>query len=95
VRLQPNIWDATRAHLAVLNFSNRSNVMWNAGEFLKFGESYRVHAPSQLYGEPVLTGTYDGKPIRIPLNGPLTAFVAFKTLETSPGSVQKPAAGSP
>jgi hypothetical protein len=43
--------------------------------FLKNGDAYRLMNPRDFFGKPILTGTYDGKPIRVPVSGEFAAFM--------------------
>ncbi len=42
------------------------------------GDKYRLMDPRDLYGKPVLEGTFTGKPIAVPLKGEFAAFVLMK-----------------
>ena len=76
--LRPNQYDPRRAHLAVLNWEKRPEVEVDAGAFLKPGEAYRLLDPRDLFGPPVVSGTADGRPLRVPMAGEFAAFVLLK-----------------
>ncbi len=76
--LRPNRYDPDRAHLAVFNWARKPAIDLTPKSFLKTGETYRLMDPRRLYGEPVLSGTFDGKPIRVPLDGEFAAFVLLR-----------------
>ena len=79
VILRPNKYDPRRAHLAVLNWDRRPAVEVDAGAFLKPGEAYRLHDPRDLFGPPVVSGTADGRLLRVPMAGEFAAFVLRKS----------------
>ena len=67
-----------RANVVVFNCEKKPELDVDAGEFLKAGDPYRLLNPRDFFGKPVLTGTYDGKPIRVPMTGEFAAFVLMK-----------------
>jgi hypothetical protein len=79
VILRPNRYDPRRAHLAILNWQRLSPaVPVNAGPFLKRGDRFRLLDPKAFFDKPILTGTYDGKAIHVPMTGEFAAFVILK-----------------
>jgi hypothetical protein len=78
VILRPNKYDSARANLALFNWAKKPVVEVDPGAFLKSGETYRLMNPRDFFGKPALTGTYDGKPIRVPVSGEFAAFVLLK-----------------
>src|SRR5262249_14478264 len=78
VILRPNKYDRGRAHLAVFNWDKKAAVEVDAGAFLKAGDKYRLLSPRDVFGKPVLAGTYDGKSIRVAVAGEFAAFVLLK-----------------
>ena len=52
--------------------------MVNPGEFLKNGDGYWLLNPRDYHGKAVLTGTYDGRAILVPMTGEFAAFVLLK-----------------
>jgi hypothetical protein len=76
--LRPNRYDPNRAHLAIFNWAKKPAVDVPLKSFLKAGDQYRLISPRQCFGEPVLSGTFDGKPIRVPIDGEFAAFVLLK-----------------
>jgi len=78
VVLRPNRYDPNRANLAIYNWSRQPAVEVEAGSLLAVGDRYRLLNPRDVFGEPVLSGVYDGKPIRAPVEGEFAAFVMLK-----------------
>ena len=51
----------------------------NLKQFLKPGGTYRLMDSRDFYGKPVLSGTYDGKAIKVPMkNRKFAALVLLK-----------------
>ncbi len=83
--LRPSRYDARRAHQTVLNWERRPEAEFDAGEFLKPGESYRLLDPRDVFGKPVRAGTADGRPITVPVTGKFAAFAVMKAEEEGRG----------
>jgi hypothetical protein len=78
VILRPNKYDSRRANLVLFNWEKQSALKVEPGGFLKKGTTYRLLNPRDFFGKPVLTGTYDGQPIRVPIGGEFAAFVLLR-----------------
>jgi hypothetical protein len=76
--LRPNRYDPNRANLAVFNWATKPTVGVVLEPFLKAGDAYRLMNPREFFGKPVVSGTFDGKPIRVPVEGEFAAFVVLK-----------------
>src|SRR5262249_53589074 len=60
VFVRPNQYEAGRAHIAVYNFDNTSNVSVNlSGIGLGNGDTYEIRDVQNWFGSPVVTGTYN------------------------------------
>jgi hypothetical protein len=77
--VRPNKYEPGRAHVAVFNWDRQKSVEVDLGRALKPGARYVIHNVQDLYGKPVVAGTSDGKPVRLPLLGSAAApeFDAF------------------
>lgn len=71
-------WSEELLHVAVFNWARQPAVEIAVGDFLKPGDRYRPMDPRDFYGKPVLSGTYQGKPIRVPAQGEFAASVLLK-----------------
>jgi hypothetical protein len=78
VVLRASKYDPRRAHLAIFNWEKKPAVEVDASGFLKPGERFRLQNPRDFFGKPVLSGTYDGGPLRVPLKDEFAAFVVLK-----------------
>ncbi|HKX32354.1 MAG TPA: hypothetical protein VJ302_32000, partial [Blastocatellia bacterium] len=79
VIIRPNLFEAGRAHLAVYNWDNSSEVEVNLKDFLPNGARYEIRNVYDYFGAPVSSNLYDGKPIRLPMGNTKTGpeFNAF------------------
>jgi hypothetical protein len=78
VVLRPNRYDRRRANLAVFNGERKEGVPVEAAPFLKKGYRFRLMDPRDFFGQPVLTGVYQGQSIPVPMTGEFAAFVLLK-----------------
>jgi hypothetical protein len=76
--LRPNKCDSNRANLVLFNWDKKSAMDVDASGFWKEGDAYRLMNPRDFFGKPVLSGTCDGKTIRVPVKGEFAAFVLLK-----------------
>ncbi len=76
--LIPNKYDPNRAHLAIYNGAKAAEVPVDASSFLKSGDRFRLMNPRDFFGKPLLEGTADGQPLRVPMSGEFAAFVLLK-----------------
>lgn len=77
VVVEPNKYETGRANITIFNWQLSPSVsvdISSAG--LKPGDEYEVLDAENFYGSPVVTGSYNGQPINIPMNG-LTAAPVF------------------
>ena len=79
VVLRPSRYDAGRANVAIFNWPKEPAVELRPDPFLQPGHRYRLMNPRDFFGPPVLQGTYDGKPIRVPVDGEFAALVMLKS----------------
>lgn len=87
---RPNKYESTRANLTIFNWSKQSTVSVSAanlsGVNLKAGDRYELHNAQNYYGD-VVTGTYDGTSIKVPMSGHSVAQpvgLSFKPATTFP-----------
>lgn len=98
VFVRPNLYEPGRAHIVVYNWDKRESVDADVSGILQRGAKYEVRSAQNFFGTPVLSGTYDGKPLHLPttaqkiakpvganFNPPQTApeFNVFVLLKTS------------
>jgi hypothetical protein len=68
VAVQPNKYEAGRAHIAVYNWNGAASADIDVRSILTVGRPYEVRNVQHLLTGPVLTGVYDGKPLRLRLD---------------------------
>jgi Bacterial Ig domain/Right handed beta helix region len=103
VFVRPNQYETGRANITVYNWSHGSSVSANLSSAgLASGDGFEIRDAFNYFGSPVVTGTYTGSPVSIPMGGLSTAtpignglvhpihtapeFGAFILLKTSAGT---------
>jgi len=89
VSVRPNRYETGRAHIAVYNWDGQPSVEVDlSGRGLKSGDRFEIRDAQNYFGPPVLTGTYRGAPVSIPMTGTAIAApvgtVAFPPRHSSP-----------
>lgn len=69
VFVRPNRYEPGRAHVVVYNWPRGGSVAVDLSSVLHPGDRYEVRNVQAIYGTPVVTGTYDGGPVVIPMSG--------------------------
>jgi hypothetical protein len=72
VLIRPNIYEAGRANIIVYNWTGATSIDVNLSGVLASGDAFSVYA-AESYGSPVLTGTYTGGTIAIPMTAATVA----------------------
>ena len=78
VEWRPSRYDPCRANVAIFNWAKKPTVDLPAGPLLRTGDSYRLMNPRDFFGRPAAAGTYDGQPLRVPMEGEFGALVLLK-----------------
>lgn len=69
VVVRPNQYEQGRANLIFYNWDLLSTVEVDVSSILPVGASYEVRNAQDFNGAPVQVGTYDGRPLRLPMSG--------------------------
>jgi hypothetical protein len=69
VFIRPNRYEKGRANIAIYNWEKRNTVDVDVSSILSKGRPYEVRNAQDYFAAPVLRGTYDGKPLRLPMTG--------------------------
>jgi len=69
VFVRPNLYEGGRANVVVYNWPRLPSVAVNLTGVLTPGDRYEVHNVQDLWGAPVLSGSYGGGAVSIPMNG--------------------------
>jgi hypothetical protein len=69
VFVRPNDYEAGRAHIVIYNWENTDYVNVNVSEVLNQDEAFEVRNAQNFFGQPVLSGTYTGDDLQLPLIG--------------------------
>ena len=67
VTVRPNPHEKGRAHVAIVNPAGLPEVEVDLSKALSAGQKYRIVRAKDFYGEPIVAGTFDGKPVRLPM----------------------------
>ena len=69
VSVRPNAYDANRAHIIINNFAGSSTVAVDLSSVLTSGDSFEIRNAQDYFGTPIVSGTYAGGSITIPMAG--------------------------
>jgi Right handed beta helix region len=69
VFVRPNKYEAGRANIIVYNWANLATVNVDLSEVLSGGESYVIRNVQDFFGTPVVSGTYTGGTVSLPMAG--------------------------
>jgi hypothetical protein len=65
--VRPNRYEQGRANIVIYNWDLSPSVSVDVSSVLGVGTSYEIRDAENFFGPAVLTGTYDGKPVAIPM----------------------------
>jgi len=69
VYMRPNSYDSNRVNTIIYNWDGRNVVKVDVSRFLSPGTRYELRNAQDYFGPPVLTGTYQGQPLEVPMSG--------------------------
>src|SRR5262249_31417642 len=69
VVLRPNVYEPGRANIAIYNWGLTPTVDVDLSSILAPGASYVLINAQDPFASPVLSGTYDGNPVSVPMTG--------------------------
>ena len=67
--IRPNAYEAGRANITIYNWDLLGSVSIDLSGVLADGDSYEIRNAHDFFGAPVLTGTYTGASVSIPMTG--------------------------
>lgn len=85
VFIRPNAYEPGRANVTVYNWSKTSSVSVDLSSVLKVGDVFEVRNAQNFFGAPVLTGTYGGGAVVLPMSGLVSAAPAGWVTPASTG----------
>lgn len=68
VFIRPNLYETGRGHVVIYNWASLSTVQVDLSSILSIGNAYNVYNMENLFGAPVLTGTYNGGTVGFPMS---------------------------
>lgn len=69
VFIRPNQYEPGRGNITIYNWQNLNSVSVDVSSFLPVGTPYKVVNAQNFFGTPVLSGTYQGGAITLPMTG--------------------------
>ena len=69
VFLRPNRYEAGRANVIIYNWTRQATVPVDLSGIVRVGDRYDVRNVQDFFGAPVLSGTYAGGPVDVPMAG--------------------------
>ncbi len=85
VFVRPNRYESGRANIVVYNWDRLGHVAVDVSSVLTPGAVYEVRNAQDFFGEPVLSGVFDGQPLNLPMTG-LTVAAPTGPLLTPPAT---------
>ena len=85
VFVRPNHYQPGRAHIVIYNWEHRDEVavdLSNAG--LQQGQPFEIRDVQNFFASPVVTGTFDGSKVTVPMTGLTTARPVGATMKAPP-----------
>ena len=67
VIIQPNRYEAKRAHIIAWNWTAADNIAADVSQLLSVGDAYEIRSALNYFAGPVKVGTYTGGSIQIPI----------------------------
>jgi hypothetical protein len=83
VFVRPNRYQPGRANIVVYNWDSSPRVAVDVRSVLDVGTAYELRNAEDFFAQPVLTGTFDGQPLQLPMTG-LTVAKPMAALRTPP-----------
>ena len=69
VFVRPNRYQRGRANIVVYNWDRKSAVDADLSSVLRPGSRFEIRDAQNFFGAPVLTGVFDGSPVKLPMEG--------------------------
>jgi len=79
----PNQYESGRGNIAIYNWDLKSTVAVDLSPILSTGATFEIRDAENFFGPPVLSGTYSGGTITLPMTG-LTVTQPFGTVPNPP-----------
>jgi S-layer homology domain len=69
VFVRPNAYEAGRANITIFNWDHDPTVPVDLSGILSAGTYFEIRNVQNYFGDAVVSGTYDGSPVQIPMTG--------------------------
>jgi len=67
--VRPNAYERGRANIVIYNWDLKKNVQVDLSSVLKLSDEFEIRDAQNFFGPPVATGSFDGKPVSVPMTG--------------------------
>lgn len=67
VEIRPNAYEPGRAHIIIYNWENAPSVTVDLSSYLPPGTPFEIRNAQNYFGQPVVSGTFEGEPIQLPM----------------------------
>ncbi len=67
--VRPNVYEGGRGHVAVFNWDHAASISVDLSSVLAVGSTYEIRNAQDYFGTPMVTGTYTGGTVSIPMSG--------------------------
>ena len=87
VFVRPNPRQAGRGHVIVYNWPQSSTVQADLSAILRAGQAFTIHSVQDLWGRPLVSGTYGGGTVSLPMTAgppPVVGGSTTPPLRTTP-----------
>lgn len=84
VFVRPNRYEPGRAFIVVFNWGGQSTVPVDVSTILSPGDPYEIRNVQALFGSAVASGTYQGRPIDVPMTGVAPPVALGRVTRTPP-----------
>jgi hypothetical protein len=69
VFVRPNRYEPGRGNVIIYNWTRQATVPVDLSGVVRVGDHYEVHNVQAFFGAPVVSGTYSGSPVDVPMTG--------------------------
>src|SRR5690606_26666760 len=84
VQVRPNRYEPGRANIIVYNWSHQQSVAVDLSRVLQLGQAYEVRNAQDFFGPPIVSGSYEGGAIELPLDeSPATPSITGMSIATT------------
>jgi hypothetical protein len=87
IRIRPNVYEPGRGHVSIYNWGLAASVAVDLSTVLSVGAQYVIHHVFNLFGSPVVSGTYAGGTVSIPMTAVAPPTPIGRAFKRTPSAV--------